>query len=598
MSAGTIPEIFLNTTKTYADKRLFFSKSGGKWTGLTGKKVRHDVEKLTAHFLLQKIQKGDRIAVLAGNSPRWAVVDYAIACSGAVSVPIYPNSVLAKIKYILLNCTPKLIVLENVELYQKLHPIWDSLPNVQEFIFLIAKGVRELPQSKYYDAICKGKHRTGRNLPTIETLSGEIQPNDYLTIIYTAVPDPDPAGVVLTHRNMVSNIEGALERIPLFQDDVMMSYLPLNHALERMAGHFTPFKQGCSIYYIQNIRKMAKHILEIKPSIVVGSPRFFEKLNVMVREEIEKRTRLFNRFFKWGMRTGNEYYSKNLAGDRIGFFLKKKHDLARWAVFSKIKEICGGNVRFFIAGGAPLLPQITEYFQSIGLLILEGYGLTEAGPVLTTNTENEFRIGSVGKPLPNVEIRLAPDGEILARGPNITPGYYKDDTRTAKAFDSEGWYYTGDIGIIDGDGFLKITDRKKNIVVTSGGKNISPAPLENALARSKYIRQAVIIGDKHRFISAFLVPDFPALKEYLTDSDKTCADEDAIVDLPEVHQLIEGEVERINEKFCHYEQIKKFAILSSLPTGNGRRQKSGCPEIRNKLVEKFSDIVDGFYQES
>jgi long-chain acyl-CoA synthetase len=390
-------------------------------------------------------------------------------------------------------------------------------------------------------------------------------------------------------------VENSLTHLHVDENDMFLSFLPLSHVFERMAGHFLANYRGAIIAYAVSIDTVAENMGEVHPTIMTSVPRLYEKIYARIIENVEIGSAAKRKIFYWALGVGRAYINKIMKKEPIGGGLKFKRNLAYKLVFSKLAERVGGNMRFFISGGAPLAREIAEFFGAAGLIIYEGYGLTETSPVIAVNKSDLFKFGTVGPVIPNIEVKIADDGEILTRGPHIMKGYFKKEEETREAIDAEGWFYTGDIGFIDDDGCLTITDRKKNILVTSGGKNIAPQPIENKLVTCKYIEQAVIIGDQRKFCTAVIVPAFEVLEQWAQEEEKPY---DSIADLvkwPDVKEFIRKDIDRVNEALASYESIKEF-VLSDKPFSIETGELTPSLKVKRKVVmEKFSDQIEKMY---
>jgi len=453
--------------------------------------------------------------------------------------------------------------------------------------------------SNFIDFLNMGQKYEEKNSFSLSEISSQIKEDDLLTIIYTSGTTGNPKGVMLTHKNLISNVIATINMADLKSSDnhSFLSFLPLSHVLERMTGHFTGFALGCTVYYAESIETVADNLGETNPSIVVSVPRLFEKMYNKINDGLKTAPSIRRKIFKWAYSVGEQTAHIRDKSTLTGL-MKIKFNLANKLVYSKVRGRLGGNIRFFVSGGAPLSKEVAEFFSYLNITILEGYGLTETSPVLTSNTETDLRFGTVGKPIFNVEIKIADDGEILAKGPNIMKGYYKNDEATAKSIDSDGWFCTGDIGEFDDDGFLKITDRKKSLIVTSGGKNIAPAPLENALITSIYIEQVVAVGDKRNFISALITPNFEALEGYLKSKGHEGLSPTDMASHQDTTDLFNSEVESRMESFPNYEKIKKISVCDRLFELE-RGEITPSLKIKRKVVtENFKEAIDAMYDNS
>ena len=605
MAFQTITEMFLQTTTTHTDKYLYYAKRKDHWEGLRGKDIRTTVEDLAFGLSALGISKGAQAAIMSNNTPRWGMADYGILCTGAASVSIYPTLTAQQAAYILKHSESRAVFVEDEEQAQKVLEVWDDCPDLKAMVVMndsrvTGKAVDKDDRSilSFIDLLEKGHEYGQEQNLDFEAMCKSTGPDDLLTLIYTSGTTGDPKGVMLTHHNMVANIEGSLEHIKIDESDALLSFLPLSHSFERMAGHFLAFSRGTSVFYAESIDKVSENMLEVKPTVMLGVPRFYEKVYNRVIENISQAPSIRQKIFWWALAQGKAATDLNMAGKKTGWCLSRKHGLANKLVFSKLKERVGGRVEFFVSGAAPLSAEIAEFFASLNMIVLEGYGLTETSPVLAVNKLEKFKFGKVGPAIPNVELKIADDGEVLAKGPNIMKGYFKNPEATAEAIDAEGWFHTGDIGELDEDGYLKITDRKKSIMVTSGGKNVAPAPLENALVLSPYIEQVLIIGDKRNFISALIVPNFEKLEAFATEKGIATADREALLQHPDVLAVFEEEVEKAMKSFAKYEKVRKFTLIPREFTIEAGELTPSLKVKRKEVVDHFGAEIEAIYADA
>ena len=597
MTYNTISEMFLNTVKQYSDKKLFNYKKNNNWNSLTGSDIMSIVEKISFALHRNDIRPQDKVAILSATNYRWPLCDYGIICSGAVTVTIYPTLLPDQIVHIINDSDSKMIFVENEIQLEKVKSVLDSCKKLKTIVVMDNSLETE---EKYIVnlntfMIADKEYNNDNNL-IFENMVSHSKPDDLLTLIYTSGTTGLPKGVMLTHQNLATNIKDVQEISTIEKNDSFLSFLPLSHVLERMAGHFSPFSAGCSIYYAESMETVAVNMNEVSPSIAICVPRFFEKMYNKLMLSINSSSVIKRSLFKWALQVGKDYTNIIHAGYKPKFILSLKKNIASKLIYSKIKNKLGGNIRFFISGGAPLSRNIAEFFSSLDLMILEGYGLTETSPVLTASRPDKIRFGSPGIPLSNVDIKIANDGEILAKGPNIMKGYYKSPDLTDEVFDDDGWFKTGDIGEIDQDGFLKITDRKKSLIVTSAGKNIAPAPLETALTSSDYIEQALVIGDKRNYVSALLVPDFDNIVKFLSDRGKELSSNEAIIEHLDVIDMIDQEVNRVMQKFSKTEQVKKVALISRQFLIEKGEMTPKMSIVRKVVESNFKDKINNLYE--
>ena len=423
----------------------------------------------------------------------------------------------------------------------------------------------------------------------------QVRPDDLATIIYTSGTTGDPKGVMLTHSNIVFDVKASTAAFAgLDHHDVALSFLPLCHIFERMAEYLM-LHHGVTIAYAEGVEQVVANLAEVRPTLMCSVPRFYEKVHVRVREKVAKDPPYRQRLFAWALRVGGEAFQHRVNRTSPGPALRLKHALADRLVFQKIRARVGGRIRIFISGGAPLAKEVAEFFGAAGLLILEGYGLSETSPVIAVNTPDAIRPGTVGRPIPGVEVKIAPDGEILTRGPHVMKGYFRKPEATAAAIDDEGWFHTGDIGHLDADGFLVITDRKKDLIVTSGGKKVAPQPIENRLKTNPFIAEVVIVGNRRNFPAALVVPNFEALEGWARQHGVAFADREDLIRRPEVVALYERLVQEMTPDLAQFEKIKKIALLPrefSLEAG----ELTPTLKVRRSVVEeKYKDVIDRLY---
>lgn len=595
MESKTISQMFYNTVSIHANKNLYYHKIGGDWVGIKGSEIKDTVEKIIKSLRFSENLSSDNVGIISTNSPYWAMCDYGIICSGCTTVTIYPTLIASQIEYILKDSNTKVLFVEDSGQLDKILSIWGNCSELKRVIVLDNSYSGDNDGVINLDKFLLTGENSKADSPNLMV---DSNPDDLLTLIYTSGTTGSPKGVMLTHNNLISNIKGIYHELKFDDSDRFLSFLPLSHVFERMGGHFTTFSMGCSVYYAESIDTVADNLGEVSPTAVLSVPRLYEKMYSRIVEGLKTAPSIRRKLFYWAIGIGKDVLSYNSKNKSIPLGLKIKHGIANKLVYSKVQARVGGALRFFISGGAPLSQEIAEFFASVNITILEGYGLTETSPVLTSNTPECLKYGTVGKTLFNVEVKIAEDGEILAKGPNIMKGYYNKEEATNKAIDSEGWFHTGDIGKFDDEGYLKITDRKKSIIVTSAGKNVAPAPLENALATSTYIEQVMVIGDKRNFISAIVVPAIESVSAYLESEGKSVSSPQAIIDHPLVIELIDGEVGRLMENFSNYERVKKVALLAEPLSIEKGELTPKLSIVRKVVLENYSDEIDSLYKES
>ena len=543
------------------------------------------------------VGSGDRVAVLSESRPEWVIADLAILTGGAVTVPIYPNIPAAQVGYILRDAGARAVIAADDVQAAKVREVWPSLTDLRTVIVVDADagaphGDRELA----FENVRAAGHR---RLMTENGLAREykeaaaaIASNQLATIIYTSGTTGDPKGVMLTHDAIVANVLDVDTAISVFEEDEALSFLPLCHALERVVVYLY-LLNGVTVTFAESLDTVARDLQRVKPTLMTGVPRVYEKLYARILENVARAPAIRRAIVNWALGVGHACVAAELAGCRPSPFLRLRQRLADRLIFSKIRERTGGRLRFVVSGGAPLSTTVAEFLFAIGIPVIEGYGLTETAPVLTVNPHDAPRLGTVGRALPRVELKIADDGEILARGPNVMQGYCGKPDATAEAL-KDGWFHTGDIGRLDDDGYLMITDRKKELLVTAGGKNVAPQPVEQELKRHPLVAEAMLIGDRRPFISALILPDFSALTTKFGEPSE--GDREALVQRSDVRALFGEIVDSVNRQLPRYEQMRKFALLPvelSAETG----ELTPTLKIKRRVVEKkWQDVIDGLYE--
>ena len=545
LSKGTIPDLYnylINKYSKQPDRFVMSAKVDDNYNGITYSELNDHTEKFAFGLAALGIQKGDKVAIISENRPEWVYSDFAILQLAAIDVPMYPSLTSDSIKFILNNSEAKAIIVSNKFQLNKILKISENCRYLKNIIILNEKDlVEDIPSlHSFKDVKQMGEIFKTHHPRLLKDSISKINEDDICTIIYTSGTTGEPKGVMLSHKNILSNVEAALGAFPISDSDTFLSFLPLCHIFERMGGYYTAFAAGCTVYYAQSIETVAQNLIEVKPTLMTTVPRLFERIHSKIIKNVETQPAVKQKIFHSAIETGKKYAAAK-KHSKVSPLLAVKNKIAKKLVFDKLIERTGGNLRFFISGGAALSKELGDFFEAIGLMIVEGYGLTEASPVITANRLDDYKFGSVGKPLTGVEVKIGDDGEILAHGPNIMHGYYKNKKETDAVL-KDGWLHTGDIGKFDEQGFLIITDRKKHLFKTSGGKYIAPTPIENLFLTSKYIDQFMLIGDRRRFLSALIVPDIEALKEH-ADRNKIKYDSiDELTRNPVVYNLIEKEL--------------------------------------------------------
>jgi long-chain acyl-CoA synthetase len=597
MEVRTLCDIFYQAVALDKPAHLRF-KRGETWHDISSAEFRRAVEELSMGLRVLGLERGERAGILSENRPEWAFADLATLTAAAVDVPIYATLTPTQILYILNDSETKMLFVSTPAQARKVQEIRAQATHLQHVIRMEEMPAEAAEGTLSIDEVReKGRPALQADPEAVRKRAAEVKETDLATLIYTSGTTGDPKGVMLTHRNLVSNTVGSSQVFAAMgKDDVALSFLPLCHVFERMSGHYLMLLQGCSIAYAESVEKVPANMVEVRPTVMCSVPRLYEKMYARVHEKVASDPPLRQKIFRWAVGVGRAMFRHQIERTTPGLVLRAQFALADKLVFSKIKERTGGRLRLFVSGGAPLAREIAEFFGAAGLLILEGYGLTETSPVITVNRPDAIKPGSVGLPIQDVEVKIAADGEILTRGPHVMKGYFKKPDATAEAIDPDGWFHTGDIGVIDERGFLTITDRKKDIIVTSGGKNIAPQPIERLLKSSPLVGEVVMIGDRRNFPIALVIPAFEALEKWAREKRVSFASREELIARPEVVALYEQTVKETTGHLAQFERIKKIALLPrefSIETGELTPKLS----VKRRVVEqKYKDVIDRLYE--
>lgn len=596
---STIIEMFDRVTKKYyAESRpILMHKVDKKYRGISYAEFRREVEMFALGLASLGIKKNDAVAIISENRPEWVIADMGIVLLGAVDVPIYPTLTAKQIEFIFNDAQISIAVVSNQSQLNKVMKIKEQVKTLETIILMTEKTDAPTDDSvigfsKIYE---KGKKFEEQNRDFFENAISQVKPDDLLTIIYTSGTTGNPKGVMLSHSNLVSNIIASADAIPITSNDVFLSFLPLCHSFERMAGYYTAMACGATVAYAESAETVRDNLMEIHPTIVTTVPRLFERIQSRLQKQIDSSSAAKQKIFYWAVNTGRRYVAAKKKG-AVNPVLKAQFALADMLVFQKMKERTGGKIRYFVSGGAALPRQIGEFFEAVGITIIEGYGLTETSPVLCANRLDDYEFGTVGKPINGVSIKIADDGEILAKGPNIMLGYYNNKKSTEEVIDKEGWFHTGDVGAFDAHGMLVITDRKKHLFVSSGGKNIAPQPIENLILQSKYIDQFVLIGDKRMFLSALIVPEFDAIQEYADRNKIQYNSVSELVKNPAIVSIIEKNIQNLQKDLANFERVRKFVLLDRQFSLEEGEITPTLKVKRNIIEERYAHLIEEMYK--
>jgi long-chain acyl-CoA synthetase len=594
MRYNNLVEMFFSNVEKQKDRTAYMYKDAGSYKPISFNEALEWVKKIAAGLIQLGIERGDKVAVLSENRFEWAFTDYAILSLGAINVPIYPSLLENQVEYILKDSKAKVIICSNREQFEKVANVQKNCTDLKTIV-TVDKDF-ESDQCISLEQMMQDGAGILQDKP--EYISEQVtatKSDDLATIIYTSGTTGEPKGALLTHGNFLHNIEDSLHHLNVGEEDVFLSFLPLCHIFERMAGHFLVSYCQATIAYAESIDSVANNMGEVRPTVMASVPRLYEKIYSRILENVEAGSGVKRKIFYWAIGVGREYIKHIMDKKPIPKSLQIKRNLAYKLVFGKLAERVGGRLRFFVSGGAPLAKEIAEFFGAAGLMIYEGYGLTETSPVIAVNKHDQFKFGTVGPVIPNIEVKIADDGEILTRGHHIMKGYFNKENETREAIDEEGWFYTGDIGFIDEEGNLTITDRKKNILVTSGGKNITPQPIENQLVTCKYIEQAMVIGDKRKYCTAVIVPAFEVLEKWADENNITIKERKELAHLPQVRELVLKDIEGVNSNLASYETIKDFILCEEVFSIESGELTPSLKIKRNVVLDNFADQIETMY---
>ena len=586
----TIPRQFLACVESFNRPDAFRHKQNGAWVDVSHKDVLERVHAL-AHALGElKLAKTDRVALLSENRLEWAITDLGILFAGGVTVPIYPTLIPAQVEYILKDSDVRVVFVSSKVQAAKIAALRPQLPMLERVIAFDEDAAGNGVES-FSALLARGRALSSGK--SAADMAAEMAPTDWASIVYTSGTTGEPKGVILTHKNFTSNVRMCLEAFAIGPKDVYLSVLPLSHAFERTVS-YTMMTAGVPIAYSESIETAMTNLKEIRPTVVCFVPRIYEKFYDAVHHMVENSSSARRGFFNWGVKVGTAAVNARGA-KRWNPLLRLQHRIALMLVFGKVRDRVGGRMRFMVSGSAPLSQDIIEFFHAAGLPVLEGYGLTETSPVATVNTLEHMRFGTVGRPLKGMEVKIESDGEVVLRGDNIMQGYFKKPDDTAAVMKG-GWFYTGDIGELDKDGYLRITDRKKDLIATAGGKKVAPQPIEGRLRHDPMIAEAVMVGNGRPYITMLIAPNFPRLDVWATNGGLDITDRAKLVATPEVRKLYQEIVDGVNASLAQYERIKSFTLLDGeLTTANG--DLTPTLKVRRKIVEEhFRDKIDAMYR--
>jgi long-chain acyl-CoA synthetase len=591
----TLVELFRHAVSR--ERNLLNYKKDGHWRRVSSRELESQVREVAMGLHALDVKVGDRVGILSENRVEWTLADLGVINCGALDAPIYATQSPKQVAYILNDAGVEVLFISNQAQYDRVR---DALVNCPKLRVIISFDPIVAPAASvmsFDDLLARGRAADHEEPGLYETMREIVTPESLATLIYTSGTTGDPKGVMLTHANLVSNTLANFQNSELKEGEVALTFLPFSHILERTTIYMYLYA-GVSVHYAESVETVARDMVEVRPHFMTSVPRLFEKVQARAMEKAEEKGERRAAIARWAVDVAKQWGKAASEGRNAGVVLNLKHKVADALVYSKLREALGGRVRALVSGGAPLAPELAWFFYGAGLPIYQGYGLTESSPVIACNTPRANRLGSVGKPIPGVSVRIAEDGEILASGPNVMRGYYNRpaETREALETDAEGriWLRTGDVGHLDADGYLFITDRKKDLIKTSGGKYVAPQPIENAIKRSQYVNQVVVIGDGRKFPAALIVPQMEALRSYARRQG-IVVEESELIKRQEIIDLIEKEVESLTADLSQYEKIKAVLLLPRELTIEGGELTPTLKVKRRVVVEMNKGQIDRLY---
>ena len=570
---------------------------GSEIVGLSSQELFQRVRDLALGLGALGMEPGDRVALVSESRPEWILSDLAVLVGGGVTVPIYPTLSSAQARYILQDCGARLAIVSTKLQLEKVQEIRHLLPALEAVVVMDPAAVQASVLA-LSDLEARGHERmTGEwgAAKAFRDRAREVKPDDLATIVYTSGTTGEPKGVMLTHGALVSNLRSAARVLDLGHEDVALSFLPLSHAFERM-GAFVYLLTGVQMIFAESFDTIGRDVSMVRPTVLTGVPRVYEKMQARILEKGRANRPAKVALFQWAIGVADRRGRAMLTGRPIGPLLAAQVAVADRLVFSKIRAGVGGRLRYVVSGSAPLPPAIAQFFQGLGVPIIEGYGLTETAPILTVNPPHAPRLGTVGRAMPGIEVRIAADGEILARGPNLMTGYYNKPEASAAVL-RDGWFHTGDIGTLDADGYLTITDRKKDLLVTSGGKKIAPQPIESILRRSPLVAETMVLGDRRRYAAALIVPDFAMLEKRLKELGRPPGEPAELVVRQDVVDLYQEIIDALNHELSQFERIKRIALLPEVFSVESGELTPTLKVKRKVVEERWRQKIEQLYED-
>lgn len=594
MEIRTLNQLLADACGRRKDQPALMHKHGGEWKTVTGGEWLERARDAAMGLAARGIDRGDRVVLLSENRVEWFEIEAALQILGAVTVPIYPTLTAKQAAYIARDSGAKALIAGSVEQQAKLASVLADLPDAKA-LFAVDAPTAEGYAAETWEAVKEaGRAARAQDPEAPQKRAAAVEPDDTATIIYTSGTTGNPKGVMLTQQNLVRNALVAAKVLAFREDDLAMSVLPYSHVFARMVEHYLYPHCGVPIAIAENMGKLVENIGEVKPTIMACVPRFYEKMRDRVLESAAAGSPLKQKIFHWAFRVGHEMGRCRQEGTAPGSGLRFRYGLATKLVFSKLHARLGGRMRLFVSGGAALPREVAEFFLAAGWLVIEGYGLSETSPVITVNRPGAFRFGTVGQVVEGVEVKIADDGEILCRGHNVMKGYHGNHAAT-EAVIRDGWFHTGDVGEVDADGFLRITDRKKDLLVTAGGKNVAPQPIEGVIKASPVIAEVVMVGDGKPYLSALVAPDFDGLAAWCRENGVEASSPGEMAANEKVQEHLQAEVDRLGSDLASFERIKKIAVIAEVFSIESGELTPTLKVKRRVVTERYADRIAALY---
>jgi long-chain acyl-CoA synthetase len=594
---SSLAELYVQAANKYDLSNALTYKRNGSWISISSSKLLERIRNVSAGLYSLGIRKGDRAAILAANSSEWTLADAACQFGGVIDVPIYTTLTPTSVNYILNDSESKVLFLEDEASYERLRDVIRQTSAVRQVVLFQSTKDVSAETISFAELEHRGANLLREDQHLLERLASDVRPDDAATIIYTSGTTGEPKGVMLTHSNIISNVIDAAEKYSFSGDDTSLSVLPLSHIFER-TGMYLYIFYGMRVHYAESIEKVPDNLQEIRPTIFIGVPRIFEKVYAKAKLNATQKGRSKELIFDWAMEIAKQVALKKEHDKPLSLYMFAKHRLADKLVYKKLRDFFGGRLRYCITGGAALPDGIFLIFTGAGIPIMQGYGLTETSPVISSNNPANGKVGTVGKPIRNVKVRIADDGEIEVTGPGVMLGYYNKVEATREAFTEDGWFRTGDIGKLDEDGFLTITDRKKELFKTSGGKYIAPSHIEQMIRGSRFVSQAVLIGNGRRFPAALIVPNFEQLDSYAKLKGLDIGSRSEYCAHPKIIDLIRRQLDSMTSDLAQFEKVKRFVLLENEFTVEGGELTPTLKVKRRAVDEKYRDVIEHIYSEA